>query len=124
MISKHLMTRALHNINIKINNFSVTQIQQVKSGGIKIYNKLQWKLRVYDICTKLFKLSSVLYKIKHCLTSTCLKPLYLSLAHQYLLYCSGIWGEHIKHTSLCCSQHRRNYCAQSFLNLNMTTQTH
>lgn len=92
MITQPLMTTTPCNVSIKINNLSIKQVEQIKFLGVIIDDKLLWKPHVYDVCTKLSKLNGVLYKIRYCLTSFSLKQIYLSLVHQYLLYCSGIWG--------------------------------
>ena len=92
MISHPLMTNIAHDINIKVNNISLRQVEELKFLGVTIDNKLIWKSHIYDLCTKISKLTGVLYKIRNCITTPCLKQIYLALAHQYLLYCSAIWG--------------------------------
>lgn len=92
MITCPLMTSISHNVNIKINDISTTQVKEIKFLGVIIDYKLSWKSQIYDVCNKISKLTGVLNKIRNCINTSCLKQLYISLAKHHLLYCSAIWG--------------------------------
>lgn len=91
MITHPLMTNAPQ-ITIIINESPLKESEEYKFLGVIINKKLLWKSHIYDLCTKISKLSGVLCKIRHCISTTCVRLLYLSLPHQDLLYFTAVWG--------------------------------
>ena len=82
----------LDNMDIKIDNHVLNKVNQIQFLGVIIDDKLTWKPHINQLCTKLSQITGVLYKIRNCITTDCLRLIYMSTAYPHLLYCSAIWG--------------------------------
>ena len=79
-------------IDIKINNVSISRVYECKFLGVIIDSKLNWKSHISRVKSKLIRCNAILYKAKHLLNSNTLRTLYCSLFLPYLNYCSEVWG--------------------------------
>lgn len=80
------------NFNIRIDNFVLNQVNNIKFLGVVIDDKISWKQHLYQLNNKMSQIAGVLYKIRSCLTPECIRLLYMSTAYPHILYCSAIWG--------------------------------
>ena len=88
----HTHNYQIANINIKINNTTINNVNCVRFLGATIDSKLRWKQHITNVKSKIAKLTGVLYKIRNLCDLTTLKLIYYSLAYPHFIYCSAIWG--------------------------------
>ena len=79
-------------VNITIDNKLLSQTSSFIFLGTIIDNKLLWKSQIFNVASKISRLTGIIYKIRNSVTDDCLRQIYLSLAYPHLTYCSGVWG--------------------------------
>jgi hypothetical protein len=79
-------------INLRIDNQSITKVEYTKFLGVFIDQNLNWSFHIEHICNKIVKNLSTIYRTKHKLTKTALRHLYNSLIDPHINYCIEIWG--------------------------------
>ena len=60
--------------------------------GIILDFKLNWKLHVQKVQSKLSRVCGILYRLRNKLTRTISRMIYLSLDYSYLIYCNSVWS--------------------------------
>lgn len=78
--------------SIQINNTALNEVTDFKFLGVTIDNKLKWKEHVDIIKSKVSVLTGIIFRIRNCLNSKCLRQIYYTLVYPHLTYCCGIWG--------------------------------
>jgi hypothetical protein len=68
-----------NDINLRIDNQSISKVEYTKFLGIFIDQNLNWSFHIEHICNKIIKNLSTIYRTKHKLTKTALRHLYNSL---------------------------------------------
>ena len=94
MLSHPLMTNTPQ-VNITIDNH-LSQTNEFNFLGIIIDNKHLWKSQILNIASKTSRLTGIMYKVRNCITTDCLRQIYLFLAYPHFIYCTGIWGRAYK----------------------------
>ena len=79
-------------LDIKINNCIINQINEITFLCIIIDNKLDWKSHINMFCTELNISIAILNKLKYKLNRNSLILLYKYFFLSYLNYCNHIWG--------------------------------
>ena len=79
-------------IGITINEFEIERVYVTKFLGVLIDHKLNWKYHIENICTKISRNISIIYKASKVLGSHSLRSLYCTLILPYLNYCAENWG--------------------------------
>ena len=67
-------------------------IAECKFLGIILDSNLKYSCHINLICKKISKCIGILFKIKSLVPQSCLRNVYFSFIHSYLLYCLPIWG--------------------------------
>lgn len=80
------------NLRITINEFEIERVYVTKFLGVLIDHKLNWKHHIENICTKISRNTSILYKASKVLSTNSLRSLYCTLILPYLNYCAENWG--------------------------------
>lgn len=91
MVSCFLNTNEA-NINININNNKLHKVTSIKFLGVIIDSKLTWKPQINQLSNKISQITGTMYRIRNCITTDCLRIIYMSTAYPHLLYCSALWG--------------------------------
>ena len=91
MVSSPLLTPSVQT-SITINNSTLKEVSDSKFLGIIIDNKLKWKVHVDTVKTKVSLLTGVIFRLRNCISTNCLRQIYLSLIYPHMLYCCAIWG--------------------------------
>jgi len=73
-------------IDLKFNSVNIKKCESVKYLGVWIDDKLNWKVHIDYIYSKLAKFVGIFYKLSHKLPDDCLKMLYFSFVHPHILY--------------------------------------
>ena len=81
---------------VSINGMYINRAYVTKCLGVHIDCHLNWNEHINRIKNKISKNVSVMYRIKHLLTSSALYSLYCTLILPYLNYCCEIWGNTYK----------------------------
>ena len=68
----HSQTSNPHPIDVKINGYSIKQVEEAKLFGIVIDDRLQWKSRIEEINNKLSKFTGTIYQIRRSYKYKCL----------------------------------------------------
>ena len=84
------------NINLDLNINNIKQVSEIKFLGIIIDCKLNWKLQLNYVSSKLSRTIAILHKVKNKLNMKSLILLYNALFLSHLNYCSNIWGNTFK----------------------------
>ena len=89
-------------LSIKLNNETISHVYQTKFIGVLIQSNLKWNEHISAIANKISKVTGIINKIKHTLSTDHLKLLYQSLIQPYLNYCCIIWASpqktlHLQH---------------------------
>ena len=77
--------------NVIINEHTIDQVKYTKFLGIYIDEELSWKYHIKHIASKISKMTSIMAKARHHLTSKTLLTLYQTVIYPHLYYCSNIW---------------------------------
>ena len=78
--------------SIYMNNFSLDFESSVKFLGVILDSKLKFDQHIRSVCNKVSRSIGILYKLKGFVPHSCLKTIYYSFVHPYLLYGLIIWG--------------------------------
>ena len=81
---------------VSINGMYINRVYVTKFLGVLIDCHLNWSEHINLIKNKISKNVSVMYRVKHLLTSSALYSLYCTLILPYLNYCCEIWGNTYK----------------------------
>ena len=81
------------NLDLNINNIKVKQVSEIKFVGVIIDCKLNWKLQLNYVSSKLSRTIAMLYKVKNKTNMKSLIVLYNALFLSSLNYCSNIRGK-------------------------------
>ena len=81
---------------VSINGMYINRVYVTKFLGIHIDCHLNWIEHINRIKNKISKNVSVMYRVKHLLTSSALYSLYCTLILPHLNYCCEIWGNTYK----------------------------
>ena len=87
-----IKSKIIHDLNIKINNESIDEIEKTKFLGVIIDNKLNWKEHIAYIAGKLSRGIGMIIKARHYLNKDALLSLYNGFIYPYLTYCNQVWG--------------------------------
>ena len=78
--------------SIMLENNELELVSESKFLGVMLDNRLKYDKHTSYICKKISKSIGILYRIRRNLPSNCLRFIYFSLIHPYLLYCLPIFG--------------------------------
>ena len=78
--------------NITINKINIERVYVTKFLGVLIDHKLNWKAHIDNICSKIARNISIIYKASKVLNTHSLRSLYCTLILPYLNYCAENWG--------------------------------
>ena len=78
--------------NITINKINIERVYVTKFLGVLIDHKLNWKAHIDNICSKIARNISIIYKASKVLNTHTLRSLYCTLILPYLNYCAENWG--------------------------------
>ena len=82
----------LNNINLKMNNEILKEVDNAKYLGVYIDNKLNWNVQINNIKLRLSKGISILSKIRHYVPETVLRSLYFTFINSHIEYNLINWG--------------------------------
>lgn len=77
---------------VVIDGMNVEKVQVAKFLGVKVNDQLTWNDQINSVYKNLSKNISILYRVKHILTSHSMYTLYCTLILPYLNYACEIWG--------------------------------
>ena len=85
--------RSLNNFSppVFLNNELIQQFKYTKSLGVVIDENLYWKHHIDQTCLKLSKITGILYRVRHNLTTEAMISIYYTLCYPHLIYCVPIW---------------------------------
>ena len=86
---------------MQINDVAIERVDATKFLGVVIDQSLNWNNHINLVWSKLAKVASVLYKVRHVIDRYSLHTLCCSLFLPHLMYCCEIWGNNYK-TKLQC----------------------
>ena len=81
---------------VKIRNHNISLVSTVKFLGINIDNKLLFKNHTANVCRKISRSYSILYKLSQFLPQSILKKLYYSMIYPFMIYGIEVWGNSCK----------------------------
>ena len=96
MVFKPSKKKVLSNIEIKINNSNILEVDNTKFLGVIIDSKLTWKDHITYVTNKIDKNIGVLIKCRKVFNEKTLITLYYSFIYPYLSYCIHVWGSTFK----------------------------
>ena len=76
------------NINIKIGDQSIEQVNNTNFLGLNIDQDLSWKHHIKEVTSKISKLSGIMIRVRHYLPLKTLQTIYNALGYPYLTYCN------------------------------------
>ena len=118
-----------NDINIRINNVEISQVNCIRFLGVIIDSKLNWADHINMIKTKVSKAIGIIYKTRKLLDKCTLVTLYYSFVYPYLMYNIENWGMtfniyldslfklHKKVVSIICCVNYRDHTEPLFHNL-------
>ena len=80
------------NGNIFLHNNQLNFVNETKFLGIILDDKVKNDKHIDYICNKISILNGAMYRIRAYVPKRCLKSIYYSIIHQYILYCLPIFG--------------------------------
>ena len=91
-----LIPPKLNNLNLEIKlsygDSTITGLDSIKYLGVSLDKKLDFKIHIENMVSKLSKSIGILSKLRYVLPSSTLHLLYFSLVHPHLLYGLPLWG--------------------------------
>ena len=85
-----------HKPNIKINNYKLKLLSNIKYLGILIDEVLSWNKQKDDICTKLDRANGILSKLHHFVPKKTCVSVPFSLLYSHILYGCLVWSYSIQ----------------------------
>ena len=80
------------NINLFINNYEITQVNEVVFFGVVLDQHLSWKPQIAQVANKISKSIGITFKSSFYLFKESMRTLYFSLVYPYLYYCNLVWA--------------------------------
>ena len=80
------------NINIKIGDQSIEQVNNTNFLGLNIDQDLSWKHHIKEVTSKISKLSGIMIRVRHYLPLKTFQTIYNALVYPYLTYCNHVWA--------------------------------
>ena len=77
---------------LMIGTHAVERVYQTKFLGIILDCKLSWEMHIDYLCSRLSKVSGIMYLTRTCLTREAMLSIYYSLFYSLLIYGINIWG--------------------------------
>ena len=75
-----------NNLQLRIDNVPIEQVDKTKFLGVVINSKLHWNDHITTLCTKISKNAGIIFKVHHNLNKNIVLLLYRSLIQPYLDY--------------------------------------
>lgn len=92
----YMLSSSIHsiqdNIDVQLNNKSLSRVNNIKFLGVTIDENLTWKAHLQQVCIRISQVTGVIYRIRNNVTKDSLKLIYYSTVYPVLLYCSAVWG--------------------------------
>ncbi len=89
-------TKKIRTVNIKINNTTLLEKDNIKYLGVLFDNKLNWKQHIQHVNMKISKGIGILAKLRHFLPSSTLRNLYHAFIAPHITYALTTWGSALK----------------------------
>ena len=96
------------NLDLNINKIKVKHVSEIQLLGVIIDWKLNWKLQLNYVSSKLSRTIEILHKVKNKLNIKSLILLYNALFVSHLNYCSNIWGNTFRSSLKTFSFYKKN----------------
>ena len=77
---------------IKLCGLTIDRVNVTKFLGVLIDQSLNWKVHIEDLCLKLRKSTSIIFKASLVINSDACRTLYCTLFLPYITYCAEVWG--------------------------------
>ena len=77
---------------IMLNGEILKKVNQTQFLGVIIDENLNWKSHIDHISLKISKVTGILYRVRHNLTSDALLSIYYTLCYPHFTYCVAIWA--------------------------------
>ena len=81
---------------VQIRNQDITLVDKFKFLGVTVDNKLSFKDHISNICSKISRSYSILFKLSHFIPSQTIKKLYYSMVYPFITYALEVWGKSCK----------------------------
>ena len=78
--------------SILLNNHELDFVPESRFLGVLIDQNLRFDKHINYVCGKISKCIGILFRIRPLLPEACLRNLYFSLIHPYILYCLPVFG--------------------------------
>ena len=78
--------------SICIDNHELVFVNETKFLGIYLDDKVKYDKHISYICRKISVSNGIMHRIRSLVPISCLKSIYYSIIHQYILYCLPIFG--------------------------------
>ena len=91
MLFKPKQKKEKMNINLFINNYKITQLNEVVFLGVVLDQHLSWKPQIAQVANKISKSIKIIFKSSFYLFKESMRTLYFSLVYPYLYICNLIW---------------------------------
>ena len=78
--------------SVVLNSSNIQLVDSYMFLGIYLDTKLNFKVHINHLCSKISKTMGIMYKLRNYMPSDTLKILYTSLVQSYLNYCATVWG--------------------------------
>ena len=118
LFHKHRKKITNRNIDIKINNTSIEQVEEIKFLGAHIDSTLSWKPHIRKKANQILKVNAVLSRLKNTVPLNILKTIYNSLIYPHISYAIITWGNinnrEMKRLELLHKRAIRNICKAKF----------
>ena len=82
----------LSNHNIRLHDQPVKIIDDAKFLGVRIDCRLKFNLHIDYICSKISKSIGILFRLREVVPKQCLRTIYFTLIHPFIIYCLPIFG--------------------------------
>ena len=86
----------LPEVNVKLCNTFLPQVNFCKYLGLYIDKNLLWKTRIENVCKKIAPVIGIIMRVKYYIPNDLLINIYYSLIHPHLIYCIESWGSAYK----------------------------
>ena len=80
------------NLDIRVNNTIIEQVRATKYLGLFPDSSLTWDEHVLKLCSKLAPKVGILRRLRHVISTDCLKMIYQSTVQSLIDYCITVWG--------------------------------